>query len=134
MVPYVEIAGRRGIGETEIKNISVIGEYSPLNEFKLPSTFIPGFTGIFLNRFLSKWVNCVPEVIEEICQACGVCVEHCPVNAMEMKNDVPRADRKKCISCYCCQEMCPEGAIKLTGRTMNMVRKAYNPRFYKKSS
>lgn len=133
-VPYIEIAGRTGLGEIDIKKISIIGEYTPVNDFKLPNTFVPGFTGVLLNRFLSRWVNCVPEVMDETCCACGICVEHCPVNAMQMGENYPKADRDKCISCYCCQEMCPEGAIKLTGRTINWLRKAYNPQFYKSQS
>jgi len=127
-VPHVEIAGKRSLGEVDIKKIPVIGEYTILKDFKLPTTFVPGLTGVLLNRFLSNWLNCVPEIMEDICQGCGICVDHCPVDAMKMGETYPRADRKQCISCYCCQEMCPEGAIKLTGRAFNWVRRTYNPK------
>jgi uncharacterized protein (DUF362 family)/NAD-dependent dihydropyrimidine dehydrogenase PreA subunit len=132
-VPLVDIAGRRGLGENDVSKIKIIGQCPPIKDFKLPSTFVPGLVGVFLNRFLSKWVNCVPEVMPDLCQGCGVCVDHCPVQAMAMKGDCPQADLDKCINCYCCQEMCPEGAIKLTGRMMRWLRGAYNPRLAPRS-
>jgi len=130
-VPYVEIGGNRGMGEVDISRIRVEGDITPIKDFKLPSTFVPGFIGVFLNRFLSNWVNCVPEVIEDTCQSCGICVDHCPVDAMLMTGEYPRADLDKCINCYCCQEMCPEGAIKLTGRIIQTLRRLYNPKLYR---
>lgn len=58
------------------------------------------------------------------CKQCGICVSHCPVNAMTMaEGEFPRANRAACIHCYCCQEMCPEHAIELTGRVMSFFRR-----------
>ena len=101
-----------------------------MSDYKLPSTFVPGFMGVILNRFLSRWINCVPEIIEEKCASCGICVDHCPVDAMVMGDEYPKADLDTCINCYCCQEMCPEGAVSLEGRLIKFVRRAYNPQFY----
>jgi Fe-S-cluster-containing hydrogenase component 2 len=53
----------------------------------------------------------------------GLCVKHCPVEAMRMGEERPSADRSLCISCSCCQEMCPEDAIMLSGRMINFIRK-----------
>ena len=131
-IPLVDLAGQRGLGENDVSKIKIMGNCEPIKDFKLPSTFIPGLTGLLLNRFLSKWVNCVPEVIPELCRGCEVCVDHCPVQAMKMEGGHPQADLDKCINCYCCQEMCPEGAIKLTGRAFNWLRRAYNPQFFQK--
>jgi uncharacterized protein (DUF362 family)/NAD-dependent dihydropyrimidine dehydrogenase PreA subunit len=121
-MPFLQIAGRLGLGETDVSKIPVYGTYEPVADFKLPSTFVPGVAGAVLSRFLSRWVNCVPEVVEDLCQRCGICVDHCPVGAMQMNDDFPEADRDQCIHCYCCQEMCPEGAIKLSGRLINLYR------------
>jgi len=127
-VPHVEIAGGRGLGEVDLSRISLNDKLIPVTDFKLPTTFIPGLTGVVLNRFLSRWINCVPEIIKESCQACGICIKHCPGEAIQMKADYPQVDRDKCINCYCCQEMCPEGAIRLSGRTINILRSIYIPK------
>ncbi|UCD85768.1 MAG: DUF362 domain-containing protein [Deltaproteobacteria bacterium] len=127
-VPHVQIAGGRGLGEVDLSRISLNGKLIPVTDFKLPTTFIPGLTGVVLNRFLSRWINCIPEIIKESCRACGICVKHCPGEAMQMETGPPQIDRDKCINCYCCQEMCPEGAIRLSGRTINVLRSIYSPR------
>jgi len=127
-VPHVEIAGGRGLGEVDLSQISLNSKLIPVTDFKLPTTFVPGLTGVVLNRLLSRWINCAPEIIKESCQACGICIKHCPGEAMQMKADYPQVDRDKCINCYCCQEMCPEGAIRLSGRTINILRSIYIPK------
>jgi uncharacterized protein (DUF362 family)/NAD-dependent dihydropyrimidine dehydrogenase PreA subunit len=123
-VPHLEIAGDRGLGAVDISEISLIGKLTPVTNFKMPATFVPGIVGIVLNRFLSRWINCVPETIKANCKKCGICVNHCPVEAMKMADDFPIADKNKCINCYCCQEMCPEDAIRLTGRVISCIRRS----------
>ena len=49
----------------------------------------------------------------ERCIACGFCVQHCPVNAIEIVNGRAQMDGKTCIRCYCCHELCPHDAIEL---------------------
>jgi ferredoxin len=49
----------------------------------------------------------------EQCIACGFCVKHCPVNAIEIVNGRARMDGSVCIRCYCCHELCPHDAIDL---------------------
>lgn len=49
----------------------------------------------------------------ERCIACGFCVKHCPVNAIEIVNGRARMDGSVCIRCYCCHELCPHDAIEL---------------------
>lgn len=46
------------------------------------------------------------------CNACGLCVKMCPVNAI--KADEPAsADEATCISCMRCVSICPQGARRL---------------------
>ena len=54
-----------------------------------------------------------PQADPELCTACGTCVEHCPVSALTMIEDLPAADTDICITCFCCQEICPEKAMAL---------------------
>jgi ferredoxin len=49
----------------------------------------------------------------DLCAQCGVCVEHCPSQALS-PGEIPQLDEKKCISCYCCYELCPHQAWELT--------------------
>ena len=124
MIPHLKIAAARGLGVLDAAAIALNTTPSPLADFAMPATFVPGMMGILLNRILSRWINCTPEVVPSVCKRCGLCVEHCPVGAMTMApGQCPTADKNKCINCYCCQEMCPENAIVLSGRMMRRLRR-----------
>ncbi|MEG1931399.1 MAG: 4Fe-4S binding protein, partial [Anaerovorax sp.] len=46
---------------------------------------------------------------DDRCDDCGICVELCPVHAIDPKN--PReTDKAKCISCTACMAACPQKA------------------------
>ncbi|TFG00144.1 MAG: DUF362 domain-containing protein [Promethearchaeota archaeon] len=45
------------------------------------------------------------------CLLCEECVNHCPAEALERKNDKIIVDRGQCIECFCCGESCPNDAI-----------------------
>ncbi|MFP4445188.1 MAG: DUF362 domain-containing protein [Desulfosudaceae bacterium] len=123
VVPHLKIAAEQGLGTIDLEEIERNVELVPAAGFKMPATYVPGLMGIVLNRFLSRWINCLPVVHEERCKRCGLCVDHCPTGAMTMaKGGFPQADKDRCISCYCCQEMCPEDAIELTGRFIRLLR------------
>jgi len=47
------------------------------------------------------------------CQACGVCVNKCPVDALKLINDNIECDLSKCINCRECESICPVNAIKI---------------------
>ncbi|MBI5844782.1 MAG: DUF362 domain-containing protein [Deltaproteobacteria bacterium] len=122
---HLAVAGERGLGKIDINHIRLNKEIKPLTDFKMPATFTPGVAGLVLNRFLARWINCLPEIDHGLCKKCGLCSRHCPVGAMKMKEgEYPGVDKKICINCYCCQEMCPEDAISLKGRTLNFIRRA----------
>jgi NAD-dependent dihydropyrimidine dehydrogenase PreA subunit len=52
------------------------------------------------------------KIDKEKCNACGTCVEACPVEALKLK-DVAEVDEETCIDCGTCVDECPEGAISL---------------------
>ncbi len=123
-IPFLELAREKGVGETDFSRIRIEGELPRFADYKLPPTFLPGFFGVVINRFMSRWINCAPEVVEKKCVSCGNCVKHCPVEAMTMKKkEPPRVALDKCINCYCCQELCPEDAIRLSGRMIGTIRR-----------
>lgn len=45
------------------------------------------------------------------CTRCGLCAELCPVQAIQLVNDLPKPDNERCIACFGCAVICPEKAI-----------------------
>lgn len=53
-------------------------------------------------------------VKKEKCTACGTCLDACPFDAIEMKDEKAHIN-EYCNACMSCMEVCPEGAIIKTG-------------------
>ncbi|MFX0012604.1 MAG: 4Fe-4S binding protein, partial [Candidatus Hermodarchaeota archaeon] len=49
---------------------------------------------------------------QDLCVACGTCVERCPVKAISVE-EVAVVDRNLCLGCGLCASVCPEEAISL---------------------
>lgn len=47
------------------------------------------------------------------CTGCESCVDSCPVEAIEMKEDVAAIDADACSDCGACVDTCPVEAISL---------------------
>ena len=64
-----------------------------------------------------KFMNAIFESIieEELCIACGNCVERCPVKAITVE-EVAKVDRDLCLGCGLCASVCQEEAISLKPR------------------
>jgi len=54
----------------------------------------------------------MPWVNEEMCTACGVCVEECPVEAISISNETAHIDDEKCIRCGHCHDVCSQEAVR----------------------
>lgn len=50
---------------------------------------------------------------KDACQACGICTNKCPVDALKLENDEIIVDEDKCILCGECELICPLNAFKL---------------------
>ena len=54
---------------------------------------------------------CKPEVSDETCNQCAVCIEVCGENAISLGNGFPVVDYSKCLLCGQCVEVCPSGTL-----------------------
>ena len=49
----------------------------------------------------------------ETCTGCESCVESCPLDAIEMKDDLAVVDEETCGDCGACVDVCPVEAISI---------------------
>ncbi|MBI4929027.1 MAG: glycyl-radical enzyme activating protein [Anaerolineae bacterium] len=50
------------------------------------------------------------------CIHCYLCIEHCPIGALEMVGKTLIRDRQRCRTCGICVDVCPSGAHQMLGR------------------
>lgn len=62
-----------------------------------------------------------PELVAEMCNACGLCISACEEKALTMVNDLPVRDISRCIYCGDCVKVCPADAM-VTRRTGWLAR------------
>ncbi len=114
LLRFLQKAKEEGLGDYDLKKIEILGELTPLPNFKIPPLggeaimHNEAIQGMLLDRTLLR-----PQVDPDLCTACGTCIDQCPVSALFMDEDIPQVDADTCITCFCCQEMCPEKAIAL---------------------
>jgi len=66
--------------------------------------------------------NFLSQVNADLCSGCGICVERCPVDAIELNDsDIAEVNAEYCIGCGVCAHFCPENAITL----LEGMRKVY---------
>ncbi|MBI5968962.1 MAG: DUF362 domain-containing protein [Deltaproteobacteria bacterium] len=123
-VDCLRIAFQRDLGEIDPARMEIQGSWSRLEKFKMPLTFVSqGLLGAAVNKlYYRPLVKPRLSVRPELCTVCGVCVQHCPVQALTM-GKFPLLDSKKCISCYCCYELCSNQAIELTGLMRRVTKR-----------
>ena len=52
-----------------------------------------------------------PELVEDLCNGCGLCIPACEEKALTMVDDLPVRDADKCIYCGDCIKICPVDAF-----------------------
>lgn len=53
------------------------------------------------------------EVNEDTCVGCGTCIEICPMETIQLVDNIAKISEDKCIGCGVCAHNCPEKAIHL---------------------
>ncbi len=71
--------------------------------------YVPGIVRIAFKKLYS-----FHPIVSERCKRCGICVQSCPVKAIDWEKDSNPVIRKRdCIKCMCCHELCPHQAINI---------------------
>lgn len=111
---FLQKAAENGLGSYESNAIEIVGELTPIPDFKLPPLGGEAITGsTALQDMIHGKTLLRPKADPDLCTACETCVDQCPVSALSMVDDIPKVDADTCIMCFCCQEICPEQAITL---------------------
>lgn len=125
------IGQKLGIGKAESGYIERVGDEvtgSPLRDFKAPKSTSMAWnlpSGSRLRKFLENHFITRPDIDSTLCQKCGICMSHCPPQAISERGGTMFIDRQKCISCFCCHELCPNNAVEISqpflGRCLSAI-------------
>ena len=55
----------------------------------------------------------VSVVNRDKCEVCGICVEKCPFQAIQLRNSEIKIDPKQCMGCGVCSGFCSQKALSL---------------------
>ena len=121
-LPFLVLGNQEKLGELEQKNINIIGKFTIIPDFRLPSTFYRETRGddeisIASRDLIKARASVMPKVNEKLCAKCSYCELNCPAKCIDLK-PYPVIEVKKCISCFCCVELCPEEAFEVEHITL----------------
>ncbi|MEQ8174990.1 MAG: DUF362 domain-containing protein, partial [Syntrophomonadaceae bacterium] len=114
-VPILISARERQLGEFDLEKIEIAGDYtSPptLPGFKRPRKFRSTKAGnhALLVRLID-FLKTRPRINLKLCKNCTICIESCPVKAIDA--GTKKIDYDSCIECMCCHELCMHKAVEL---------------------
>lgn len=128
-IPILHSAQRKNLGEYRLENIKLLGDYNyipSLENFKLPKNL--GITKKDNSKSLERVIKLLksrPSIDTKKCKKCNMCVESCPVKAID--RTTKKIDYSKCIECLCCHELCLHKAVNLKrdNPLVNVMMKFY---------
>lgn len=109
-IPTTRIAAQRGLGPIKREEIKIIGDFSPIKDFRLPDAGLAALVTRLSRPVYRFLLPRVPALKKSRCNQCALCAQNCPVQAIKM-NPYPQTARRRCIRCFCCSEICPEKAM-----------------------
>jgi uncharacterized protein (DUF362 family)/NAD-dependent dihydropyrimidine dehydrogenase PreA subunit len=112
---FMQKAKAFGLGDFDNELIQIDGQMRVLNNFRLPPLGGEAIAGNqAIQQLMHAKAQVKPKADPQLCTACGSCIDHCPVSALTMQEEIPVVDAYTCIACFCCQEICPEKAMTLS--------------------
>lgn len=114
-IPILASARARKLGISTLAEIEIAGDYSApprLKGFKLPKRLRNMKPRNY--KALVKVIDFLkarPRVNLKKCRHCNMCVESCPVQAINRETKI--IDYSACIECMCCHELCEHKAVEL---------------------
>jgi len=116
IVPTLDVASKRGYGETNLEKIDIRGEKisnAQVKDFKLPQSALLEGIRFPLIGLVRQLFTSMPFSNPKKCSRCKDCVDICPTGSAVLRGKRIEVDYSTCIRCFCCQEICPEGAIEI---------------------
>ncbi len=114
-----------GLGDTQGMAMEVDKRYfgMPTGHHKFKISFSGCPIDCFRTREMDLGFQAVlePQLLEDLCNACELCVKACEDEALHMENDLPVRNWDKCIGCGDCIKVCPVNAM-VTKRSGWLVR------------
>jgi uncharacterized protein (DUF362 family)/Pyruvate/2-oxoacid:ferredoxin oxidoreductase delta subunit len=112
-------AEEAGLGTADISGIELSGARwndLPVRDFRHPYTktreqvekIIPTW---LIGRAFGWVYEAKPRVRKDRCRECGLCVQACPAQALELTEEGLHFNQSLCIECYCCLEHCPHEGL-----------------------
>jgi len=133
-IPILTAARKRQIGESIMERIEIAGDYNTpprLQGFKYPKRFKSSKKNNHAAVVkVIDFLKARPRINMKICKQCNMCVESCPVQAIDRKTK--KIDYNTCIECMCCHELCLHKAVELRNDNplvdffAGIYRKKYN--------
>lgn len=107
-IDMIDVAYKRGMMLNPLEDANVLGD--DFRAYSHKFALLPVFKGLMRQRFMKLAVG-IPQLNENRCKKCGICISNCPFNAIEMKDGHPAIDPLKCRQCFCCMEFCKAEAF-----------------------
>ena len=114
-IPILQTARARNLGASRLREIEIAGDYTApprLRGFKLPRRLRhikPKHYKIVVRAI--DFLKARPRINLKACKGCNMCVESCPVQAID--RETKKIDYSVCIECMCCHELCEHKAVEL---------------------
>lgn len=108
-------AKKRNLGQYKLDKIIIDGDYNSvpyLKDYKLPKNYKRAKQRN--NKAVIKVIDFFktkPVINKKKCKECNMCVESCPVKAIDINTKY--IDYTNCIECMCCHELCMHKAVEL---------------------